>query len=77
MILMKIFGNPVNFDLENDEIIKAINKPTFMTDRKREELRITKDGIYYLHTDNDREDEWIITTKLEIDAWIEENEVEI
>jgi hypothetical protein len=48
-----------------------------MTDRKREELRITKDGIYYLHTDNDREDEWIITTKLEIDAWIEENEIEI
>jgi len=74
---MKIFGNPVNYDLENDRIIHSVNVPTFMTDRRREELRITKDGIYYLHTDNDRENEAIITMKIEIDGWIEQEEVKL
>lgn len=74
---MKIFGESVNYDLKNDKIIKSVNEPTFMTDRKREELRLTKDGFYYLHTNNDREDEMIITTSYQIDAWAEENEVKL
>jgi hypothetical protein len=75
--MMKIFGDRVNYNLETDKVIKSIDEPTFMTDRRREELRKTVDGFYYLHTDNDREDEMIITTAPEIDAWIEENDVEL
>ena len=74
---MRTFGNPVNYDLENDRIVHKVNVPTFMTDRRREELRITKDGYYYLHTDNDREDEMIITTKIDIEAWIEQEKVNL
>jgi hypothetical protein len=72
-----VHGEMVNYNLEEDEIIASINEPTFMTDRKREELRMTKDGIYYLHTDNDRENEQIITAKFEIDIWLQENDITI
>lgn len=74
---MFFYGEPVNYDLENDRIIKKVNVPTFMTDRKRETLRVTKDGEYYLHTNNDRENELIITGWFVISNWAEDHGVKL
>jgi len=74
---IKFLGTEISYNLSSDKIIKKIDEPVFMTDRKREELRITKEGTYYLHTNNDREEELIITSKFHIDSWIKENKVEV
>jgi hypothetical protein len=66
---MIFYGNPIDYDLEKDRIIKKVDEPTFMTDRRRETLRVTGDGTYYLHTNNDREEEMIITSFFVIKNW--------
>ena len=74
---MLFTGEEISIDLENDKIIHEVNEPTFMTDRKRETLRINKDGYYYLHTNNDRENELIHTESFIIKEWAKENGVEL
>ena len=70
-------GDPIDYDLENDRIIKEMDEPTFMTDRRREALRVAGDGTYYLHTNNDRENEMIITSWFDIKNWAAENGVNL
>lgn len=74
---MLFTGEEITVDLENDKIIKELDEPTFMTDRRREELRVNKDGYYYLHTDNDRENELIYTEGFIIREWVKKNGVEL
>jgi hypothetical protein len=58
---MKILGSDIKFDLKKDKIIAI----------KKEELRVTEDGILYVYTHNDDEDEWVITYKYDVMEWAE------
>ena len=73
---MKFIDEPISYNFDTDEIVKEVDEPTFMTDRKREELRINKSGIYYLHTNNDRESETIYTG-IEVKIWAEEHNIKL
>lgn len=75
MTNIRTLGDEINYNLATDKIIKTIDEPAFMTDRKRETLRVTSGGNYYLHTNNDRENELIITMTCEIEQWAEKNNV--
>jgi len=74
---MIFIGDRIKYNLKTDKVIESINRPSFMTDRIREELRVNKDGYYYLHTDNDRENELIYTSAFDINGWMEINNVSV
>lgn len=56
-------------NLHTDEVIYWINWPGYMTDRRREKLRRTADGIEYLEKNNDREYHTITAHPDEIEFW--------
>ena len=66
-------GDKIVFDLATDAVILEIDEPTNGCDRRRESLRKNADGIYYLHTDNDRENEEINTRGGDVEFWAKEN----
>lgn len=69
---VRLFCDPgFTYSLATDEVVHAIDEPMSGCDRRRESLRLNKNGTYYLHTDNDREDEVITTSGWEIDNWID------
>jgi hypothetical protein len=65
------------FDLQNDEVVLAIDEPGYMTDRTRESLRKNKNGMHYLHTDTDRERECITTDGETIYNFCDRNKIKI
>jgi len=73
----QVFGDYISYDIKSDDVILRIDEPIsdWPTDRRREELRKTKEGFYYLHTDNDRENEKIITSGLLIKGWADAHEI--
>jgi len=70
-------GEKIKFDLETDEVISEIDEPACGCDRTRESLRKTSKGIYYLHTDNDREDECINSCGGDVKIWASNHNIDL
>jgi hypothetical protein len=70
-------GEKIKFDLATDAVIEEIDEPASGCDRIRESLRKNADGVYYLHTDSDREDECINSRAGDVQIWASEHGIEI
>lgn len=68
-------GEKIKFDLSTDAVILEIDEPSNGCDRIRESLRKTADGVYYLHTDSDRECEHINSCGGDVKLWAEKHSI--
>jgi hypothetical protein len=74
---LNFIGEKIKFNLEKDECLCEVDEPSSGCDRTRESLRKNIDGVYYLHTDNDREDECINSCGDDVKIWAKEHGIEI